>query len=173
MESHRFHCLPWSQSCGGLHNRENGLWKAWRIRRWVFGNVYVDNTFFYHQRNALLSMWYSVVHLCMSKQLTIHALWITLPASSRSLLLTWPYGLSKETRCAVISAGNAPAIWWGELLRVQGVWPQHYAIVGEYGSPLWVPRGYRTYTHILWVIVVAIHSTLEQYELIQYCRVFT
>ena len=51
----------------------------------------------------MLSVRYIVVHVPMSKQSSMHDWWSTLPAISRSLLVTWPSGLSQETSCAVMS----------------------------------------------------------------------
>ena len=44
----------------------------------------------------------------MSKQLEIRTWWITLTASSRSLLVTCPYGLPQDTSFAVMSARKFP-----------------------------------------------------------------
>ena len=79
-------------------------------RRWAGSNIDVVNPFLCHQRSAMLSVWDSVVCLCMPNQLYIHAWWITLTASYRLLLVTWPSGLPQETSWSLMSAEHLPAI---------------------------------------------------------------
>ena len=78
---------------------------AWRRRRWAGGNIGVSNPFLCRQRPALLSVWDSVIRSRMLKQSAIHVWGSTLPSNSRSLYVTWPYGLPHASliRCDSIS----------------------------------------------------------------------
>ena len=78
----------------------------WRHRRWAGDDVYVDNPFLCYQSPTVLSMHDSLIYSLISKQIAIHAWWSTLPAGSRSLLVTWASRLPQETSCAVMSAGK-------------------------------------------------------------------
>ena len=70
---------------------------AWRRMRWDGGDVDVADPFLCRQRLAVFSVRDSGFFSCMSKQLAIHVWSITLAASSRSLLVTWPSGLPQDT----------------------------------------------------------------------------
>ena len=117
---------------------------AWRRGRWAGGDFYVANTFLFHQRPAVLSMWYRMVCSHMLKQSAIHVWWIKLPTSSRSLLVTWPYGLPQDNSFAVMSArkfaghmiGYAPT-GSGDVVAVLGCgWGFQGTAVGPGGTVL-------------------------------------
>ena len=96
----------------------------WRFRSWAGGDVDVVDPFLLHQRSAVLSVQDIVVRLRISKQSAIHVWCRTLPASSRSLLVTWTYGLPWDTRCDVLLRVNTPAVQWRVLPRATGMWLQ-------------------------------------------------
>ena len=68
--------------------------------------VDVVDPFRCHHRPSVLSSRASVVLSCMSYHLAMHVLCNTLPASSRSLLVTCPAGFLQDTSDSETSSGN-------------------------------------------------------------------
>ena len=77
---------------------------AWRRSRWASVDVDVSDPFLCHQRPVVLYVQENVVRSHMLNYLSIHLWWITLHASFRSLVVTWPSRLPQETIWALMSA---------------------------------------------------------------------
>ena len=84
----------------------NRWWVAWRRKRWAEGEVDVAKLLIFHQRPTTLYVCDIVVRSRMLNQSAIHAWWITIPASSRPLLLTWSSWLPQDTSWDMMSAGK-------------------------------------------------------------------
>ena len=142
---------------------------AWRRGRWDGDDFDVAEPFLYRKIPAVLSVWGSVFCLCMLKQSAINVWCITLPAIYRSLLVTWPSGLSQETSWDMISTGKYAR-------RMMGCNPAGYGDVAASLGCCWGGDGHRSgsqehfpSTHIPVGVLITIQSKMERHKLIQSC----
>ena len=102
--------------------------------RWACGEAEAEKTFFCHHSLAVLSVWYKVVLSRTPEQSAMHAWWITLMESSRSLLMTRPVGFTQENSEAETPLGNCDH-------QITGCTPVESSVVLEVLVCGWRVRG--------------------------------